>query len=152
VEDAETDAVRDAILFGCCMPVDGAEGAAQSAVEQWQTEEHEARWVRGITPTVKLFEQMREATRPVDPTRTQTEDGDDDDGASRITADANASSMDPSVADQSDAIVSLLLANYVEWSLMAVLGGGTNGDARTMIDFVQCCFRSAELEGEEEGA
>jgi hypothetical protein len=154
VENAETDALslRDAIRTGC---MDGAEEAARHAVEQWQTEEHEARWLRGITPTVQLFERMREAARPVDPTRSQTADGDDDDGASaasRSTADADASSMDPSVADQSDAIVSLLLANYVEWTLMAVLGGGVNGDARTMLEFVQCCFRSAEMEGEEEGA
>ena len=150
VADAETDAVRDAIRIGC---MDGAEEAARSAVEQWQTEEHEARWVRGITPTVQLFERIREATRPVDPTRSHTEDGGDDDGASRSAADADASSMDPSVVDQSDAIVSLLLANYVEWAMMAVLGGGTNGDARTMIDFVHCCFmRGKELEGDQEGA
>jgi hypothetical protein len=152
----QQNAFWEAILFDCCMPVDGAEGAAQYAVEQWQTEEHQARWLRGITPTVQLFERIREAARPVDLTRSHTTDGDDDAGASaasRSTVDADASSMDPSVADQSDAIVSLLLANYVEWAMMAVLGGGTNGDARTMIDFVQCCFmRGDELKGEEEEA
>jgi hypothetical protein len=99
---------------------------------------------------------MREAARPVDPTRSQMADGDDDDGtsaASRSTVDADASSMDPSVADQSDAIVSLLLANYVEWAMMAVLGGGTNGDAWTMLEFVQCCFGTGEeMEGQAEGA
>jgi hypothetical protein len=90
------------------------------AAERFQTPEHEvSRWKRGLEPAIDAFEKIREVAKVRDPT-----------GASAATDDSAA---DP-ISSQHEAILSILLTNYVEWILWAMLGD------KGMVWFIEHCL------------
>jgi len=123
---AET-VLRDAIQTECASF--SAAGVVRRSVEHWQTEEHESRWRRGIDPVLSVFERIRSAARPVDSSA----------GASAAFSHADAFSVN----DHSDAIVSLLLANYVEWVSYALLGD------KALLWFAHLCLLRANPNEEQ---
>ena len=104
----------------------GLVAASRRAIRQWQTPDHEARWTRGLTPLIKQFEHIRSVSKPVHPTRAFP---------ATSAFDLESSAEDRSITSQSASIASLLLANYVEWLLFAMLGD------RVMLWFIDSCVR-----------
>ena len=76
-------------------------------LSRWQTAEHEPRWQRGLVPLAAEFDRLHALAQRI------------------VPSDAPAwlhSEGDPRLLDQQDAIRSLLLANYAEWLIVALVG------------------------------
>jgi hypothetical protein len=106
---------------------DGLVASSFRAVSQWQTSEHESRWLRGLTPIIAKFAHLQSKARAVDPFDQTVEDA----------ADAS-SRVDSIIREQHVAIASLLLSNYIEWLLFALIGD------RALVWFMDECLNASD--------
>lgn len=105
------------------------------AVEEWEIEEEEeSRWKRGMIPIIQLFKKIQIQTRPIDKIRQQKHKQQQQQQQSHVGDVDDSITFELESSRQSDSITSLLLANYVEWLLFAVLG------ERALVEFIDVCL------------
>lgn len=105
----------------------GLAAAALRAVAECETSAHEPRWQRGLVPLIERFRLLQSQARAVDPLATHD-------------VPPPSSGLDAVVDAQHRAIASMLLANYAEWVLAAVIGDGP------LVWFMDACMDTRATE------